>query len=885
MMQAQRDEIRAPDASMEFFEAVWAMRGKLLTADSPHAAQSEADLICRILFARFLNQAGFFGAPGFAFAALAAPLPDFSALDSLHRQLGLNPAPSPRLIHHPTMRELVNDILPAFSFPLDAHAEISQTKPSVKTWMLGYVYERWIDNRKTGSYFTADALAYSLVTHALKQWLQVQAHNQFGREASLRVILDAWETRAPLATNEARETAEWLEHTLAVVRVIDPSMGGGAFLVAALQTLGELRTLCHSVLSPTLDRVALVKEILARNLHGVDILPTAIHIAKLRVWLASAAMTGARRIADLGELPKLVPGDALVALDAAHENRQSAFLNIAEPTALQAFLTQQGGFDLCVGNPPFIALSQRNHVEEKRAFIQNWNARHPHYELRTTSDVSNFFILRGVELLRPNGVLAYITSRNFFDTRYGEPLRRFLSEQVELRYLYTLHDHPFTQLGLKVKANTVILSLMRRAPQTPVRFQDLIAWHETLSDDGARIINRDELARSANWTQTLFQDPLRSELEQRCPKKIRDYTNARMGIKSGDNDFFRLRSDSELFAELARESLPDLFIKIVRNSREIPGFVLPAATPYRLLNLRETVPQVERGFGTKRLAGIAQYIHQHGVAYACPQCHRLAQAENERHPERYPHRGMCAQCSECRARVNPCDRPVDRSSNQGHRPEWYTLSINQPPAIAVQCIVDTEIGIFWNRARVYATDQFQTIDDCADAETTRLVYLFLCSRVARYLLEGQAMHRARFDGSFMLKIQVNHLHNLPCPDFERIHSTLKRRLLALFELLICVEDRRTAQAQQLLDELDRLILESLGYPREAIDAVQNQLATQLEQAILFRWTKTRARNQHTEGDQEHHGTDVGENSHIDPGVPAIQTFDSDQEPTGAAGQQ
>lgn len=873
---------------MELFKTIWTLRGRLLGSDSAQAAQTEAGLICRILFVRFLDEAGFFGKTGFPFESLTNSVPDSSPLDFLNDQLTLGSLLNPRSIKREGIAELASEIMPRYRFSLlpDNSHSATDSKPVVKSWVLGYIYERWIDNRKTGSYFTADALAYSIVTHALEEWLEVKYQNQFDHSEHLRSVLHVWETGTPLDNHHAREIQQWLEHVLEEIRLVDLSMGGGAFLVAALQALHRLRLFCRSSLStsPT-EHTTLVRHILSHNLYGVDIMPTAIHIAKMRLWLASLELIGIVASENLPALPNLVHGDALVALKQSTHTTQSTFLVEESADPLQAFLTARGGFDICVGNPPFIALSQRNHVTEKRAFIENWNKRHPEYELRTTSDLSNFFILQGADLLRPNGVLAYITSRNFFDTRYGKPIRRFLTQQVELRHLYTLHDHPFTQQGLKVKANTVILSLVRRTPLTPLRFQDLTVWNEPLSDEHGHVIDRDELARSANWTQTLFQDPLRSEIERRCPKKISDYSIARMGIKSGDNEFFLLRIDSDLFPQVAREESANIFIKVVRNSRDVRGCVLPSTTQYRLLNLREKIAQVERGFSTNRLKGVAKYIHQHGVAYACPQCQARAVEEHKQHPELYPHRGMCAQCPECRKHHNPCDRPVDRLSNQGHRPEWYTLSLSKPPAIAVQCIVDTEIGVFWNSARVYATDQFQTIDECSDEETTKLVYLFLCSRLARFLLEGYALHRARYDGSFMLKIQVNHLQDLPCPDFGPISPTVKQGLLQLFDRIISVRDRRSEQAKQLMNELDRVFLQILGYPIDTIDATQIQLATSLEKAVLFRWTKTRTRSNIKSDDEENHGTFAGGNQDLNPGLSSIRAFDPDQKSTRASGQQ
>jgi hypothetical protein len=78
-------------------------------------------------------------------------------------------------------------------------------------------------------------------------------------------------------SQEERETARRL---LLDVKVLDPAVGSGAFLVGMLQVLEEALDLLGE--PRTLER----KKRLLQNLHGVDVLSWAVWMAELRLWLA-----------------------------------------------------------------------------------------------------------------------------------------------------------------------------------------------------------------------------------------------------------------------------------------------------------------------------------------------------------------------------------------------------------------------------------------------------------------------------------------------------------------------------------------------------------------------------------------------------------------------
>ena len=109
------------------------------------------------------------------------------------------------------------------------------------------------------------------------------------------------------------------------LRVLDPAMGSGAFLVAACRYLAsavedalvrEGRWHAHDVTAG--DRAGLRREVASRCLYGVDSNPMAVQLARLSLWLATLSADKPLSFLD----HRLVAGDSLVGATPADVRRQ-----------------------------------------------------------------------------------------------------------------------------------------------------------------------------------------------------------------------------------------------------------------------------------------------------------------------------------------------------------------------------------------------------------------------------------------------------------------------------------------------------------------------------------------------------------------------------------
>ena len=83
---------------------------------------------------------------------------------------------------------------------------------------------------------------------------------------------------------------------------------------------------------------------------------------------------------------------------------------------------QEGGFDIVIGNPPYINSGEIDkHIKQKDR-IKNEFGKFFNGE----ADIFTYFFAKGLQVLKPNGILSFITSNKWAKAGYGVPLRRLI---------------------------------------------------------------------------------------------------------------------------------------------------------------------------------------------------------------------------------------------------------------------------------------------------------------------------------------------------------------------------------------------------------------------------------------------------------------------------
>ena len=132
---------------------------------------------------------------------------------------------------------------------------------------------------------------------------------------------------------------------------------------------------------------------------------------------------------------------------------------VAEWFAPDRMFGIQEGFDVVIGNPPYIL--HRNILALKPALQRQFGD-----FFISTADISVYFYKRGTELLQDGGILTYICTNKFLRSGYGKNLRQLLLTEMSLK---TLLD--FGSLSVfEASVDTCITLVERRIPTAEQTF-------------------------------------------------------------------------------------------------------------------------------------------------------------------------------------------------------------------------------------------------------------------------------------------------------------------------------------------------------------------------------------------------------------------------------
>jgi hypothetical protein len=197
----------------------------------------------------------------------------------------------------------VTDVLEKYRFTTrDGDADGSHA--AIEPEMLGRIFEGLMPGerrQRTGSFYTPSELVDRVTRRTLT--MHVAEHCAVP-EAVVRTAL--------LAPHDVpADTRMLIAERCGQLTVLDPACGSGSFLLGALDTIVALRRACGDV-APPIEETR--RAIVARSLHGVDVLGDAALICSLRLWLA--LVPRCERVDDVPPLPNLDrhmrQGDALI---------------------------------------------------------------------------------------------------------------------------------------------------------------------------------------------------------------------------------------------------------------------------------------------------------------------------------------------------------------------------------------------------------------------------------------------------------------------------------------------------------------------------------------------------------------------------------------------
>lgn len=195
----------------------------------------------------------------------------------------------------------------------------------------------------------------------------------------------------------------------------------------------------------------------------------------------------------------------------------------------------ESGFDIAIGNPPYVRIQTLKQQDPKQValFKERYEA-----AKKGNYDLYVVFVECGLNMLSPDGQLAFILPHKFFNAQYGEPLRGLLASGRNLRHVVHFGD----QQIFPGATNYVCLLFLSKAGADECRFikvDDINEWlAEPCGTEGTIASQRIE---EAEWKFVVGRSAKLFEKLLHMPLMLKDVTSQiAQGIRTSANEVYVL---------------------------------------------------------------------------------------------------------------------------------------------------------------------------------------------------------------------------------------------------------------------------------------------------------------------------------------------------------
>jgi hypothetical protein len=227
------------------------------------------------------------------------------------------------------------------------------------------------------------------------------------------------------------------------------------------------------------------------------------------------------------------------------------------------------GFDIVIGNPPYIQLQKEGGKLAKLYEKQNFQT------FIRTGDIYALFYEKGLQLLEPQGILCYITSNKWMRAGYGEKLRSFFT-QYNPKLLIDLGPGVFESATV----DTNILLVQNQKANTPqlraitLKNEKELTIGQQLHQSG---IILEKIGKDAWFIGSSAEQSLKEKIE-RMGKPLKDWdVKIYRGVLTGLNEAFIITTEkrNEILANCNDEDerrRTEAIIKPILRGRDIKRY-------------------------------------------------------------------------------------------------------------------------------------------------------------------------------------------------------------------------------------------------------------------------------------------------------------------------
>jgi hypothetical protein len=266
-----------------------------------------------------------------------------------------------------------------------------------------------------------------------------------------------------------RRYAKQIDDALAHVKICDPAIGSGAFPVGVMNEIVRARGALTAYLgSDGRTPYDFKRHAIQESIYGVDLEPSAVDIAKLRLWLS--LVVDEDDFGTIKPLPnleyKIVSGNSLLGVEknllnnhqfSDLERMKEQYFDETRPSekaklkssiesiigkllednnrfsfeiCFSEVFRKNGGFDISIANPPYVFAR-----ESKDKGISDADKEYFYKQFKLAEYQVNLyplFIELSTNTLKQNGVLCYITPNNWMTINTNTKLRKLILDQSDV---------------------------------------------------------------------------------------------------------------------------------------------------------------------------------------------------------------------------------------------------------------------------------------------------------------------------------------------------------------------------------------------------------------------------------------------------------------------
>ena len=689
------------------------------------------------------------------------------------------------------------DFFNQYNFTVDETAPL-ELEVSIDPALIGTVFENMLPENERGgkgtfytplnesSFICRRALAEYLGSHDTVE--EAEKGEKF-RDGLHALIADMKSRKSEKEVRELREK-------LLSLRVLDPAVGSGGFLLVMMNEIIALIQEAEAIVGWKSDPEAHKKRILP-NLYGFDIESEAIEIARLRLWLSLIIDEKEPEplpnldfnivaIDDSLQLP-----DGQRTLDQETESVREQYNRIhavyvnehsphekaklrKEMARLSAEISKRTGnspsviemhmpqkAQILVMNPPYVR--QEGIPPARKKYYTD------KFGIDRKSDLYAYFFIRALNLVSADGVLSVITSDKWLETGYGITLQRRIKDNI-----VAIYGQRKRSFGADI--NTVVTVCTAQSNSRPVID---FTYLETYGLEKVRLhyaIQRKDL-QPGKWFYLRAPKVFMEKILPKLTHKLGDFAEIKFGIKTGANDFFYMKDVSHLY-EADRLSNPKKFeeweVK-AKNEKELKeqGLIyIENEGGFRFVLEREDLSPVIRS-----PEEIRNYHVEHINTFVFkPKNRKKLNALSMRYVRWGENFNISIDRGKNRDKIVIGFHKLE--SMKSHNPAWYNLT-DLTPASMFHPIGTNKRHFMAQSGEPLLADQMLVLCYPKPFVNTDVLWLFSNSTIAYILYE---IYGRRFGGG-ALQVSTGVLKKLPVPDLtncklkKQLTETLQREIL------------------------------------------------------------------------------------------------------------